>query len=212
MGYLTLFGSGLAPYFWGYQPKGILMTVKLRPATRKDAEDIARLADIAGEGFPSAIWQSMADVGRSALSVGVAKAASDRGVFSWKHATMAVIDRKVVGMAISYLLADTPEVIDEQTHPMYRPMVKLENEALQTRYVSMLATYPDYRKTGVALALLRHAEKTPGPKGISLITSDHNEAARRFLTEQGFHDAAIVPAIKINWDTPMKNWHLLRKP
>jgi ribosomal protein S18 acetylase RimI-like enzyme len=188
------------------------MSLKLRRATRDDAEDIARLADIAGEGFPGAIWESTADAGKSAFAVGTAKAASDEGIFSWTHATMAEIDGKIAGMAVSYLLADTPEVIDEQTHPMYRPMIKLENEALQTRYVSMLATYPTYRKSGVAEALLDQEERVPGPMGMSLITSDYNVAARAFLTGRGFREAAVVPAIKINWDTPMKSWHLLRKP
>lgn len=188
------------------------MTLKLRPATIDDAENIARLADIAGEGFPAAIWASTAEHGQTALDVGAKRAASDNGVFSYKHATIAECDGKVAGLSISYVNGDTPEVISEQTHPMYRPMVLLENEALETRYVSMLSTYPAYRKSGVARALLEHEEKHPGPKGMSLITSDHNVAARQFLKEHGFNETAVVPAIKINWDTPTKTWHLLRKP
>ena len=188
------------------------MTFTLRPATRDDAENIARLADIAGEGFPTAIWESTADQGRSAFAVGADKAASDTGIFSWTHATMAEIDGEVAGMSVSYLLANTPEIIDEQTHPMYRPMIMLENEALETRYVSMLATFPTYHKSGVALALLNHEERLPGPNGMSRITSDHNVAARDFLVERGFREAAVVPAIKINWDSPLTSWHLMRKP
>lgn len=188
------------------------MTVILRPARQDDAENIARLADIAGQGFPGAIWQSTADIGRSALAVGIEKAASDTGIYSWTNATIAEVDGQIAGMSVSYLLATTPEIIDEQVHPMYRPLVKLENEALETRYVSMLATFPAYRKSGVAEALLNLEEEHPGPKGFALITSDHNRAAREFLVERGFREAAVVPAIKINWDTPMKNWHLMRKP
>ncbi len=188
------------------------MTLKLRPAHQDDAENIARLADIAGEGFPGAVWQSTADSGKSALAVGIDKAASDTGIYSYTNATIAEVDGKIAGMSVSYLLADTPEIIDEQMHPMYRPMVKLENEALETRYVSMLATFPVYRKSGVAEQLLNHEEETPGPNGMSLITSDRNLAARQFLLGRGFREAAVVPAIKINWDTPMKSWHLLRKP
>lgn len=188
------------------------MRLNLRPAVRDDAETIAQLADIAGEGFPAAIWQSTADAGKSAFAVGAEKAASDTGVYSWTHATLAEVDGEVAGMSVSYLLAKTPEIIDEQTHPMYRPMIKLENEALETRYVSMLATFPSYRKSGVAVALLDHEEQLPGPNGMSLITSDHNAAARMFLTDRGFREAAVVPAIKINWDSPLKSWHLMRKP
>ena len=188
------------------------MPITLRPATRDDAENIARLANIAGEGFPCAIWESTAEGGKSAMAVGTEKAASDTGIFSWTHATFAEVDGEVAGMAVSYLLANTPEVIDEQMHPMYRPMIKLENEALETRYVSMLATFPQYRKTGVADALLHNEESMPGPNGLSFITSDRNQAARQFLTARGYREAAVVPAIKINWDTPMKSWHLLRKP
>ena len=188
------------------------MSVKLRPATPEDAENIARLADIAGEGFPGAIWSSMADHNQTAFDVGARKAAKDTGVFSWKHATMAEVDGDIAGLAISYVNGDTPEVISEQTHPMFRPMVKLENEALETRYVSMLATFPAYRKAGIAQILLDDAETRPGPKGMSLITSDANLAAREFLYARGFRDAGTMPAIKINWDTPTTTWHLLRKP
>lgn len=188
------------------------MTIKLRPATPEDARHIAELADIAGDGFPGAVWKSTAEHGQTALEVGAAKAAHDSGVFSYKHATIAECDGVVAGLAISYVNGDTPEVISEQTHPMYRPMVLLENEALETRYVSMLSTYPAYRKTGVAQVLLEREEQMPGPKGLSLITSDHNIAARHFLQHRGFREAAVVPAIKINWDTPTKSWHLLRKP
>lgn len=188
------------------------MTIKLRPATPEDAVQIAELADIAGDGFPSAIWASTAEHGQTAYDVGAARAARDTGVFSYKYATIAECDGDIAGLAISYINGDTPEVISEQTHPMFRPMVMLENAALETRYVSMLSTYPAYRKTGVAQVLLDREEQMPGPKGMSLITSDHNAAARKFLEDRGFHEAAVVPAIKINWETPTKSWHLLRKP
>ncbi|SEW09803.1 Acetyltransferase (GNAT) family protein [Cognatiyoonia koreensis] len=188
------------------------MTITLRPAAPEDAIHIAELADIAGDGFPSAIWASTAEHGQTAIDVGAERAKRETGVFSYKHATIAECDGKIAGLAISYINGDTPEVISEQTHPMFRPMVMLENEALETRYVSMLSTYPIYRKTGVAHALLDREEQRPGPRGLSLITSDHNIAARKFLEQHGFHEAAVVPAIKINWDTPTKSWHLLRKP
>jgi len=141
------------------------MALTLRPATPEDAEIIARLANIAGEGFPAAIWGSAADHGQTAFDVGAEKAAHDTGVFSYKHATIAEVDGDIAGLAISYINGDTPEVISEQTHPMFRPMIKLENEALETRYVSMLATFPVYRKAGVAQALLDAEETRPGPRG-----------------------------------------------
>lgn len=187
------------------------MPLTLRPARPEDAYDIARLADISGQGFTGAIWGSMADHGQTALDVGAQLAAKETGVFSWKHATICEVDDVVAGMAISYVNGDTPEVISEQTHPMYRPLVVLENQALETLYVSMLATFPQYRKSGVAAALLQDQEQKPGPQGLSLIASDQNIGARAFLAHHGYKEVAEAPAIKINWDSPSKRWHLLRK-
>ena len=188
------------------------MTIKLRPATPDDAKDMAVLADIAGEGLPSSIWNAMAYSGETALDVGARRAVRPDAVFSWKNAVMAVIDGETAGMMMSYVTAAEPEPLSEDMHPVMRPLLKLENQALETRYINILATYDSYRRKGVAHCLMEEAECMPGKNGMSLITTDRNARGREFYEALGYRDVAQAPVIKTNWDTPSETWHLLRKP
>lgn len=188
------------------------MTINLRPATPDDAKDMAILADIAGEGLPSSIWQGMAYPDESALEVGARRAERSEGVFSWKNALMADVDGETAGMMISYITASVPEPLSEDMHPIVRPLLKLENQALETRYINILATYDAFRRKGVAHRLMEEAERRPGRNGMSLITTDRNARGREFYEALGYRDVAQAPVIKTNWDTPSQTWHLLRKP
>jgi hypothetical protein len=68
------------------------MAVRLRPATREDAELLARLIDIAGEGFGTYLWSQSAAPGETALDVGRRRAQREDGGFSYRNATLAEID------------------------------------------------------------------------------------------------------------------------
>ena len=63
---------------------------------------------------------------------------------------------------------------------MFRPLQALENRALGTQYVNVLATYPAFRRRGVGDAAAgRGASGGRGTRGLSLIVADRNAAARR---------------------------------
>ena len=85
--------------------------LRLRPARREDAADLARLVDLASEGLTSYIWAEMAEPGEDALAVGVRRAARDEGAFSWRNAVMAELDGSVAGGLVSYPIGDEPERI-----------------------------------------------------------------------------------------------------
>lgn len=188
------------------------MTIKLRPATPDDAADMAALANIAGEGLPASIWQGMTYPDETPLDVGARLAARGEGLFSWKKAVIAEIGGETAGMMISYITAAEPEPLSEDMHPIVRPLLKLENQALETRYINLLATYDAFRKQGVARFLMAEAEQDPGKNGMSLITTDRNKRGRDFYLALGYRDVAQAPVIKTNWDTPSTSWHLLLKP
>ena len=64
-------------------------------------------------------------------------------------------------------------------------------------YIDALATSPDYRRRGVARALLRHAERLANNRGLSwlaLDTTAANEGARRLYESCGFDIGEERPA------------------
>ena len=113
---------------------------------------------------------------------------------------------------ISYVTASEEEPLSEDMHPSLRPLVVLENQALETRYVSLLATFQEFRCKGIAHILMAEAEKSPGKNGMSLITTDKNVTGRKLYASMGYREVAQAPVIKTNWDTACDNWYLLCKP
>ena len=63
----------------------------VRGACREDAEALAELIDMAGEGLPLYLWAKMAKPGETAREVGRRRAAREEGGFSYKNAI--VIDQ-----------------------------------------------------------------------------------------------------------------------
>ena len=58
----------------------------LRPATIDDAQTIAALIDLAGEGLPRRIWSHYAPQGVDPLDFGAERAAVGSGNFFWRNA------------------------------------------------------------------------------------------------------------------------------
>lgn len=192
------------------------MVVRLRPATRSDAPDLARLVDMAGEGLPSYIWAGMAEPGEDVWVVGRRRAERDEGGFSWRNATMAEIEvpgtgRRVAGALVGYPLAEVPP--PEDLPPMFQPMQQLESLAIGTWYVNVLAAYPEWRRQGVGAALMAEAERlAAGFAGMSLIVADANHAARRFYEALGYREKARRPMVKEGWRSDSSEWVLMLKP
>ena len=188
------------------------MSVHLRPATRDDAGHMAALANIAGAGIPDTLWARRCRYGQSPRDYGAERAASTDGTFSWRNAMMAELHGEVAGMVITQPLGAAPTALESDTHPILRPMIRLENEALQTREVNMLATYPALRRHGVGTALLETAEQSPGKAGMSILVTDGNAPARAFAAHHGYRESHSLPLVRGDWQTDDANWILLRKP
>ena len=179
------------------------------------ARALAELINFAGEGMPLYLWEKMREGGETAWDVGLRRAKRDEGGFSWRNATVAEIDGKVVAGLVGYALGDTPEQIDYATMPpMFVPLQELENLAPATWYVNVLAAYPENRGQGLGAHLLSVAEKIAceaGCQGMSLIVSDANSGARRLYERCGYSERAARPMVKDDWDNAGKNWVLLVK-
>jgi ribosomal protein S18 acetylase RimI-like enzyme len=184
---------------------------RLRKGRREDAADLARLVDLASEGLTSYLWAQMAEPGEDPFAVGVRRAARGEGAFSWRNAVMAELDGQVAGGLVTYRIADTPEPLDELP-AMFRPLQALENRALGTQYVNVLATYPAFRRRGVATRLLGEAARRAAGRGLSLIVADLNAPARQLYRAFGFRDAAEEPIVKEGWVSASDAWVLMLKP
>lgn len=183
----------------------------LRPATREDAAHLARLVDLAGEGMPAYLWSAMAEPGEDVWAVGTRRAARDEGAFSWRNAVVAEVEGAVAGALVSYRIGADPEPLDDLP-PMFRPLQALENQALGTHYVNVLATYPRFRRRGVGRALMAEAERSArGAAGVSLIAADRNQDARRLYESLGYRERARAPIAKEAWRCDSDAWVLMVK-
>lgn len=188
------------------------MSIVLRAASPQDAKDVATLVNIAGEGFPAAIWSGMCELNENAIDVGARLALRENAHYSFQNAIIAELDGEVAGLVMAHNTAESPEPMNTAAHPSLRPLTKLENQALGTRYITALATYQHFRGQGIAKKLVESAERQPGRNGMSLIMTNGNRSGLRFYMSLGYRDAAQAPVIKMDWDTDSTLWHLLRKP
>jgi len=186
-----------------------------RQAEHKDADDLARFINIAGEGLPHYLWDRMAEAGEDAWGVGAKRACREDGGFSYRNAIMATLGDAAAACLISYALPPSPEPFDPTSVPaMFVPLMELENLAPNNWYINVLAAYPQFRGQGLGSRLLEIAQQKADQNncaGLSLIVSDANQGAIRLYQRFGFQERAARPMIKDEWINPGRNWVLLVK-
>jgi ribosomal protein S18 acetylase RimI-like enzyme len=188
------------------------------PARPDDAEALARLVNMAGEGLPLYLWGKMAKPGETAWDVGCARARRDDGAFSYRN-TVTLRDGDaptgaVLSCLIGYDIPDRPEPIPPDMPAMFVPLQELENLAPGTWYVNVLATSPEKRGKGLGARLLDFAEagaRAAGRRGLSIIVKDANTGARRLYERQGYREVATRPIVKEDWVSRGTDWVLLVK-
>lgn len=191
------------------------MALRLRAATRDDARDLARLIDIAGEGFGTYLWEQAAGPGETALDVGIRRAQREDGGFSYRNATLAEVDGKVAGLLLGYRLADPYNAGDlGSLPPTVRPLIELEALAPGSWYVNALAAYAEFRGKGIGTALLAQAEayarETRAP-ALSIIVADQNEGAKRLYRRTGYHAVERRPVVPFPGFAHTGDWLLMTK-
>jgi ribosomal protein S18 acetylase RimI-like enzyme len=180
-----------------------------------DAPLLAELVNLAGEGMPLRLWESMRQDGETAWDVGRRRAAREEGSFSYRHATVAETGGQVAAALISYPQAPEPQPVDYATMPpAFVPLQELENLAPNTWYINILAVYPDYRRQGLGAQLMAVAESHAakhGKPGLSVIVSDANIGAKHLYLAIGYRQTATRPQVKCDWSTDGTAWILLTK-
>ncbi|MFN4140428.1 GNAT family N-acetyltransferase [Aestuariivirga sp.] len=183
----------------------------IRRARRDDARHLARLVDLAGEGLPRYLWSQMAQEGEDVWSVGERRAARDEGSFSWRNAWVAEADGQVAGTLIAYDIGPDPQPLDNLPE-MFRPLQALENRVPLTRYINVLACFPQFRRRGIGRQLMETQQEFAGPNGLSIIVADRNQQAIALYRSLGFSEAARLAIVKESWTCESSDWVLLTRP
>ncbi|MCR4268029.1 GNAT family N-acetyltransferase [Nitratireductor sp. ZSWI3] len=183
----------------------------LRLARDSDASQLADLVNYAGEGLPYHIWTSLAEDGQDPWEIGRTRQAEKA-----RDGQIVVVDfgNGAVASLTGYKIGAAPVEIGEDLPALFRPLQELENLALESWYVNVLACYPEYRSQGYGSLLLDLADEIARAEGLSrmsVIVTGDNIGARRLYERKGYKEVAQAPCLKEDWDTDTEHWVLLIK-
>ena len=189
--------------------------MEIKNASKENADELAYLVNLAGEGIPAHLWQDMIEENESPLDVGSRRAAREEGCFSYRNAKIFVENNVVLGMLISYRQPDPYHIEDLSEYPeLVRPLIELEAQAPGSWYINAIATYEIHRGKGVASMLLAEAEVlaiSNSCKLMSLIVATENAAAQRLYKQLGFVTKASLPVIPYPGCMHQGNWVLMTR-
>ncbi|MEM9045416.1 MAG: GNAT family N-acetyltransferase [Pseudomonadota bacterium] len=183
----------------------------LRLANEADAHELADLVNFAGEGMPYYLWTGLAEGDQDPWEIGRARQAEKAG-----DGQIVVVDHGngAVASLTGYKIGMAPIEISEDFPALFRPLQELENQALGSWYVNVLACYPEHRGQGLGSRLLDLADDIARAKNISrmsVIVASANTGARRLYERKGYGELARAPCVKEDWETESEDWVLLVK-
>jgi len=169
--------------------------MKLRKAVKEDCADIARLFLISSDGLAEYIWSKVAEPGETVIETGTRRYVREGEIFSFENCLIAEHDGAIVGMAHSYTMEKVPDA-NSNSDPILAPYSALEDYG--SLYLSGVAVYAQYLKTGIGTALMgaviQRAKDLTLPR-ISLVCFERNEGAMRLYQQLGFRELARRPLV-----------------
>lgn len=188
------------------------MTV-IRPARLDEAALCAELVNYAGEGMSLYLWRGLIDadpsLGHDPWALGATR---QRKKIEAGKIEVLELDGVPVAALTGYEIGADPEPIGEDTPTLFRPLLELENLALSSWYVNVLATLPEHRGKGCGAALLARAEEKARALGLgrlSIIVADANAGAMRLYARSGYAEVARRPIVKEGWACDSAEWVLM---
>ena len=183
----------------------------LRLARDTDAAQLAELVNFAGEGLPLYVWTGLAGDSQDPWDVGRTRQAEKA-----REGKVVVVDygNGAVAGLTGYEIGNEPEPVGDDFPALFRPLQELENLALESWYVNVLACYPEHRGKGIGSRLLDLADeigKSCGLPRMSVIVASNNTGARRLYERHGYDETDSRPCVKEGWDSDTERWVLLMK-
>ncbi|MBV1894836.1 MAG: GNAT family N-acetyltransferase [Rhodobacteraceae bacterium] len=184
------------------------------PASKDEADDLARIAVMASDGQTLATWEDLRKGGQTALQVGSKRAKRNSGAFSYRNADIALQNNKVISAIISYpLRADSYATAPDDVPSYLKPLLALEARAVPSWYINILATYPAFRGQGAASGLIGEVTeraRSAGFRYLSLIVGNKNPAFRLYES-LGFYETAREGVVKGPFEDRDTHWVLMKK-
>ncbi|MDO3435813.1 GNAT family N-acetyltransferase [Rhizobium sp. CBN3] len=186
--------------------------VVLRQASRRDASELAILADIASHGFASWLWFAdvTKDVSDTPLERGRLKMSEEEAVGGWRDAVVAEAYGEVAGIAIGHALDEGIGDI-EATIAATEPMLALQKMVVGSWFIGSLGVYRHLRGIGIGRRLLEDQIERAGRRPVSLITSSNNEAALSLYEKNGFLEAARADGVPLFENSKRHAWVLMTR-
>jgi ribosomal protein S18 acetylase RimI-like enzyme len=188
------------------------VSLRLRPAERRDAAELAVLVDMASHGFASWLWNGAVRDGEAdtPLERGRAVMMEDGQPGAWEDATLAEWDGVVAGVAIGYDLDEGVRGI-AAANPVIAPLLELQATVIGSRFIDSLGVYRRHRGKGIGRALLaEEIDKAPGGR-VSLITESWNDRAQSLYRANGFIERARLAAVPLFEGSKTHDWVLMAR-
>jgi ribosomal protein S18 acetylase RimI-like enzyme len=185
----------------------------IRRAERRDAAELAILADIASHGFASWLWYGAVIKGEvdTAMERGRARMADDTLDDGWRNASIAEIDGETVGASVGHAV---PENLAKGSspHPSLAPLFMLQQRIIGHWFIDSVAVYRPHRGKGIGRRLVQHEVSRAGNAELGLITESHNATAQGLYKALGFQERARVDAYSISENNRPFQWVLMTRP
>ncbi len=191
------------------------MSIAIRPATPRDATDIACLVDIAGHGIEAASWAGWVDDDQSMFAAARRMILTDDTLpHHFSKASILECDGAVAGCLVGECAAEQQEL--HSAYPDYfRPILELEAAVPGFWTVVSVAVYREFRGQGLSRLLLDHAlilARQSGARGLSIVVEDINTKAINVYHRFGFMERERKPWLPYGHRKGPKEWVLLTRP
>lgn len=181
----------------------------IRAAVAQDIPALIQLMDIATFGFIQHLFASFLPPDTDVRSTLKSRMLDPTSQLSLGKAQVAEVDGRAAGFVMTEPIPDPANLIEPDTPELLRPLFELESLAPGTTLINFVAAFPEMRGKGVGTALMKQAERAPGPNGMSLTIHDQNTAARHLYEKLGYREAGRRPIVKQGWDSPATDWVLM---
>ncbi|MDP5219849.1 GNAT family N-acetyltransferase [Ruegeria sp. 2205SS24-7] len=168
----------------------------IRQADSSDAESLAKLINLAGEGIPNWLWTRACVEGQTPLEIGIERAKRKTGGFSYTNALVAESGGNPIGMVLSYAITQVPTENPDDLPAPIAPFVALEKLSANTWFINALAVFAEAQNQSVGSQLLAAAENLACSNGfdkMSIQVYAQNTGAVRLYARHGYKQVASDP-------------------